>query len=32
VEFVKTRDAEFIPRALKLPMFLGTIAIIAGEK
>jgi len=32
VEFVKTRDAEFIPRALKLPLFLGTIAIIAGEK
>ena len=32
VEFIKTRDAEFIPRALKLPLFLGTIAIIAGEK
>jgi ubiquinone/menaquinone biosynthesis C-methylase UbiE len=32
VEFVKTRDAEFIPRALKVPLFLGTIAIIAGEK
>ena len=32
VEFVKARDAEFIPRALKLPLFLGTIAIIAGEK
>ena len=32
VEFVKTCDAQFIPRALKLPLFLGTIAIIAGEK
>jgi SAM-dependent methyltransferase len=32
VEFVRTCDAEFIPRALKLPLFLGTIAIIAGEK
>jgi ubiquinone/menaquinone biosynthesis C-methylase UbiE len=32
VEFVKTRDAEFIPWALKLPLFLGTIAILAGEK
>ena len=32
VEFVKTCDAQFILRALKLPLFLGTIAIIAGEK
>jgi ubiquinone/menaquinone biosynthesis C-methylase UbiE len=32
VEFVQTRDADFIPRALKLPFLLGTIAIIAGEK
>jgi len=32
VEFIRTRDAKFIPRALKLPLFLGTIAIIAGEK
>jgi len=32
VEFVQTRDADFIPLALKLPLLLGTIAIIAGEK
>jgi ubiquinone/menaquinone biosynthesis C-methylase UbiE len=32
VEFVQTRDAVFIPRALRLPLLLGTIAIIAGEK
>ena len=32
VQFIKTCDAHFIPRALKLPLFLGTIAIIAGEK
>jgi SAM-dependent methyltransferase len=32
VEFVKTRDADFIPRALKLPFMLGTIGIIKGEK
>jgi len=32
VELVKTRNANFIPRALKIPLFLGTIAIIAGEK
>jgi ubiquinone/menaquinone biosynthesis C-methylase UbiE len=32
VEFVQTRDADFIPRALKLPLLSGTIAIIAGEK
>jgi ubiquinone/menaquinone biosynthesis C-methylase UbiE len=32
VECVKTRDAKFIPRLLKVPLFLGTIAIIAGEK
>lgn len=32
VELIKTCDAQFIPRALKLPLFLGTIAIIAGEK
>lgn len=32
VEFVKTRDAEFIPQALKLPFILGSIGIIKGEK
>jgi len=32
VELIKTRNANFIPRALKIPLFLGTIAIIAGEK
>ena len=32
VEFIRTYDEEFVPRALKLPLFLGTTAIIAGEK
>ena len=32
VEFVKTRDVPFIPRALKLPFMVGTIGIIAGIK
>jgi SAM-dependent methyltransferase len=32
VEFVQTRDADFIPRALKLPFILGTMGIISGEK
>lgn len=32
VEFVQTRDAVFIPTALKLPFMVGTIGIIAGEK
>jgi SAM-dependent methyltransferase len=32
VEFVQTRDAEFIPPALKLPFMLGSIGIIRGEK
>jgi len=32
VEFVKTRDADFIPWALRLPFLLGTMAIIVGEK
>jgi len=32
VEFVQTRDADFIPRALKLPFILGMIGIITGEK
>lgn len=32
VEFVQTRDADFIPRALKLPFILGNIGLISGEK
>jgi SAM-dependent methyltransferase len=32
VEFVQTRDADFVPRVLRLPLLLGTMAIIAGEK
>jgi len=32
VEFIRTCNEEFVPRALKLPLFLGTTAIIAGEK
>jgi len=32
VKFVQTRDADFIPRALKLPFILGTIGLIEGEK
>jgi ubiquinone/menaquinone biosynthesis C-methylase UbiE len=32
VKFVQTRDADFIPRALKLPFILGTIGLISGEK
>jgi SAM-dependent methyltransferase len=32
VEFVQTRDADFIPRALKLPFILGNMGIISGEK
>jgi ubiquinone/menaquinone biosynthesis C-methylase UbiE len=32
VEFVRTRDADFIPRALRIPFILGAIAIIAGNK
>jgi ubiquinone/menaquinone biosynthesis C-methylase UbiE len=32
VGFVQTRDADFIPRALKLPFILGTIGLIRGEK
>jgi ubiquinone/menaquinone biosynthesis C-methylase UbiE len=31
-EFVQTRDADFIPRALKLPFILGTIGLVHGEK
>jgi ubiquinone/menaquinone biosynthesis C-methylase UbiE len=32
VEFVQTRDADFIPRALKLPFILGAMGIIRGKK
>lgn len=32
VKFVQTRDADFIPQALKLPFMLGAIGIIRGEK
>jgi SAM-dependent methyltransferase len=32
VEFVETRNAPFIPPALKLPFMVGTIGIISGEK
>jgi SAM-dependent methyltransferase len=32
VEFIQTRDSDFIPSALKLPFMLGTIGIIRGEK
>jgi ubiquinone/menaquinone biosynthesis C-methylase UbiE len=31
-QFVQTRDADFIPRALKLPFILGTIGLLRGEK
>jgi SAM-dependent methyltransferase len=32
VEFVPTRNRSFIPRGLKLPFMVGTIAILCGEK
>jgi len=32
VEFVHTRESDFIPRALKLPFILGSMGIIRGEK
>jgi ubiquinone/menaquinone biosynthesis C-methylase UbiE len=32
VEFIRTCDEKFVPRALKNPIFLGSMAIIAGEK
>ncbi len=32
VELVNTSEAEFIPRALKLPFMLGTISILRGRK
>ncbi|UCC59063.1 MAG: methyltransferase domain-containing protein [Candidatus Bathyarchaeum sp.] len=31
VDFVQTRDADFIPRALKLPFILGTMGLIRGK-
>ncbi len=31
-QFIETREAAFIPLALKLPFMVGTIGIIAGEK
>jgi SAM-dependent methyltransferase len=32
VEFIETRDLPFIPRLLKVPFILGTMAMIRGEK
>ena len=32
VEFVETRNAPFIPAALKLPFMVGRIGIIKGKK
>lgn len=32
VEFIPTREAAFIPPALKLPFMVGTLGLIAGEK
>jgi hypothetical protein len=32
VEFIETRNAPFIPTALKLPFMVGKIGIIKGEK
>jgi SAM-dependent methyltransferase len=32
VEFIETRQAPFIPSALKLPFMVGTIGLIVGEK
>jgi SAM-dependent methyltransferase len=32
MEFLRTRDSVFIPRALKLPFMVGAMSIIAGEK
>jgi len=32
VELIETRNENFVPWALKIPIFLGTVAIIAGEK
>jgi len=32
VEFVQTRDADFIPRLLKMPFILGNIGVISGVK
>jgi SAM-dependent methyltransferase len=32
VEFIQSREAEFVPRALKVPFILGAMGIIRGEK
>ena len=32
VEFAKTRDSNFIPKALKLPFMVGTMGVIYGRK
>ncbi len=32
VEFIRTCDADFIPKALKLPFMVGTIGLLFGEK
>ncbi len=32
VEFVKTTDSVFIPKALRLPFVVGTMGILYGEK
>jgi ubiquinone/menaquinone biosynthesis C-methylase UbiE len=32
IEFIETRNASFIPAALKLPFMVGRIGIISGEK
>jgi len=32
VEFVQTRDTDFVPRELKLPFILGTMGLIKGTK
>lgn len=32
VEFIPTREAAFIPPALKLPFMVGTLGLLAGEK
>jgi hypothetical protein len=32
VEFVQTRDTDFITRTLKLPFILGTMGLIKGTK
>ncbi len=32
VEVIPTRDAAFVPKALKLRFMVGTMGILAGEK